>query len=105
MNPKQAVDEGALGSAFLFQKLGNLELVHAAMTRCLPFVTNEKASDPAIEDQHPPIFVGWRRATCATVKLSLDNGHVRSLARLSGKHMGTKPLMLQRPGMPRQQLR
>jgi len=47
MNLKQAVDEGALGSAFLFQKLGNLDLVHAAMTRCLPFVTNEKASDPA----------------------------------------------------------
>ena len=79
MNLKQAVDEGALGSAFLFQKFGNLELVHAVMTRCLPFVTNEKASDPAIEDQHPSIFVGWRRATCAAVKLSLDNGHVRSL--------------------------
>src|SRR5258708_25450668 len=45
------------------------------MTRCLPFVTNEKASDPAIEDQQPPIFVGWRRATCAAVKLSLDTGH------------------------------
>ena len=80
MNLKQAVDEGGLRRAFLFQKLGNLELVHAAMTRCLPFVTNEKASDPAIEDQHPPIFVGWRRATCAAVKLSLDTGHVRSLA-------------------------
>jgi hypothetical protein len=80
MNLKQAVDEGALGSAFLFQKLGNLELVDAAMTGCLPFVTNEKASDPAIEDQHPPILVGRRRAACAPVKLSLDNGHARSLA-------------------------
>ena len=49
MNLKQAVDEGGLRRAFLFQKLGNLELVHATMTRCLPFVTNEKASDPAIE--------------------------------------------------------
>jgi hypothetical protein len=50
MNLKQAVDQGGLGSAFLFQKLGNLELVDAGMTRCLPLVTNEKASDPAIED-------------------------------------------------------
>jgi hypothetical protein len=54
MNLKQAVDQGGLGSAFLCQKLGNLELVDAAMTGCLPLVTNEKASDPAIEDQHPP---------------------------------------------------
>ena len=50
MNLKQAVDEGGLRRAFLFQKLGNLELVDAGMTRCLPLVTNEKASDPAIED-------------------------------------------------------
>jgi hypothetical protein len=68
MNLKQAVDEGGLGSALLFQKLGNLELVDAAMTGCLPFVTNEEPPDSAIEDQHPPVFVARRRAACAPVK-------------------------------------
>ncbi len=62
MKLKQAVDQGGLRRAFLFQKLGNLELVDAAMTGSLPFVTNEKAADTAIEDQHPPIFVAGRGA-------------------------------------------
>jgi hypothetical protein len=80
MNLKQAVDEGGLRGTLLCQKFGNLELVYTAVTGSMPFVTNEKAAGHAIEDQHPPILVTGRRAAGATVKLSLDNSHVRSLA-------------------------
>jgi hypothetical protein len=84
-----------LGGAFVFQKLGNLELVYAAMPGGLPFVTNEKTAVRAIKDQCPPIFIPRRRATGAPVELSLDNGHARSLACFSIKHMGMGRLTLQ----------
>jgi hypothetical protein len=80
VNLEQGLEEGALRGAFVLQKFGNLELVEAAMTDRLPFVTDEKTAVGAIKDQCPPIFIPRRRATGAAVELSLDNGHGRSLA-------------------------
>jgi hypothetical protein len=74
----------------LFRSLTKLELVYTAMTNILPFVTNEKATNTAIEDQHPPIFVAGRGAAGASVKLSLDHGHARFTGVLSRQHRRTQ---------------
>ena len=75
MNLKQTINESGLGRAISFQKFGDLELVHTAMTGRVPFVANEQAIAHTIEYQRPPIFVARRRTADAAVKFSLDNGH------------------------------
>jgi hypothetical protein len=56
-------------------------------------VTNEKTSNPAIEDQPPPIFVGGRRDHVRCGKTLAGRQPCSLPGVLSGKYMGTKPLV------------